>query len=96
MLAGAHDTLQDDGHYLSFIGGTLNMLDVASAAKTGALYTLDETTGAAAEGAATNRSIGTLNVTSGASTPLGAVLAAGAYGDANFSALLSAPAPACN
>ena len=51
--------------------------------------------GTGADGAATNRVIGTLNQTTGATTPLGAALGAGTYGDGNFNALMSAPAPSC-
>lgn len=123
-LVGSHDTLQDDGDCLTFADSTLKLLDVASANNTGALYTLDKTTGAVsspvttgatvlrvaydktrdvvftasgtgADGAATNRVIGTLNLTTGATTPLGAALGAGTYANGNFNALMSAPAPSC-
>ncbi len=41
------------------------------------------------------RGIGTLNLTTGANTPLGAALAAGTYGNVHFNGLVSAPTPTC-
>lgn len=46
-LLGNHNTLQDDGDNLVFVGGTLYLLDVASATNQGAVYSIDKATGAA-------------------------------------------------
>lgn len=51
--------------------------------------------GVGAEPNTSSRSIGKLNMTTGANTPLGTVLAAGTYGGAHWSGLVSAPAPVC-
>jgi len=51
--------------------------------------------GTGTEPNAANRSIGKLNRTTGANTPLGPVVATGQYGNLHFNGLLSAPAPDC-
>ncbi len=45
-VVGSHQTLQDDGDCLTFIGPSLRLLDIASATSAGNLYALDKATGA--------------------------------------------------
>lgn len=51
--------------------------------------------GTGADPNAASRSIGKLNLTTGANTPLGTVLAADTYGNTHFNGLVSAPPPVC-
>jgi hypothetical protein len=46
-LRGNHQTLQDDGDSLFYLGDVLHLHDVASASNAGALYRINPTTGAA-------------------------------------------------
>lgn len=52
--------------------------------------------GTGAPPSASARSIGKLNLVTGASTPLGTVLAEGTYGGQQFNGLISVPPPKCN
>jgi hypothetical protein len=45
-FVGNHQTLQDDGDLLLFLGSTLQLLDIAVGSNAGSLYTVNQTTGA--------------------------------------------------
>ncbi len=46
-ILGNHQTLQDDGDCMTFVGDTLYLMDVATANNSGQMYQIDQNTGAA-------------------------------------------------
>lgn len=56
-VVGNHQTYQDDGDWLTFIGSSLTLLDVASGSSQGAIYTINQSTGAATKRADTGPTV---------------------------------------
>lgn len=118
---GTHQTLQDDGDTVFFVGNDLRLLDVAQGINQGAVYAIDKATGAATKvvdtgptvlriapdttrglsyaaagtANAATRSVGTVDLATGAYTRIGADFPANLATGLQVNGLLSAPKPVC-